>query len=291
MAANSYVIDPVTEKYMEESIPEGDLILCYNKDDLAFSCMSTRDVIIAIATGDLINPNTGLQYDPEFIQRIENKYADVIAKVKAQPPQVPGLKIRNFEPVIEKKIVPPPQKVVPQKSVLMVEKPKKVKPPRVRYVAPKKGDYEPITGMLLLGDVETFALVDVSFVFSIIAEDDDGSEEIVDEEIPITFDTKKKGLNVVVLTISADQFKKDALHEEERLKSQLKLVPKYIKKIYIAGLDAEGITPKDRALFAGRLRRIVPGLKRVFYTDGDSEDDIRDILIDVAVDVEGVKAQ
>jgi hypothetical protein len=263
-----YVLDPISRKLLDERIPDGDLAICYDPATKAFTCHSTRDVMLSIARGDLSNPHTKKQYPTDFVERIRKRNLSLISNLK-QP--------EDADPL--------PEVPVPENRLEPMKKPTPVpvlaRAIRKRHIHAIKGNFEPISTMLLLGAVELFALFDSSFTFLI--EDEDGN--VVEQEIPITYDTTDKNIDVAVLT-----FYPDVPVTIQDLADQAKLIPKGVKKVYIAGLDAKGVIPKNLIIYASRIKKIVPAMKRVFYADTHDEVDMRDILIDVVVDVEGVKA-
>ena len=75
----------------------------------------------------------------------------------------------------------------------------------------------------------------------------------------------------------------------EDLKKQIKLVPAKVKKIYAAGLDSSKVFPVARVTLATKIKKMLPGVKKVFYSDGHEDEDMKDILVDVSVDMEGIR--
>ncbi len=265
-----YTYLPRSEVLREERIPDDDLSVCYNKDTKAFTCISTRDLILSIARGETSDPRSGAPYSPDLVARIKEKY-DLSNVQQPQPAEVD-----TIVPVIAKVGVATRPKSLP-KVVAPVKK-------RLRHKAPKKGDYDSITNMLLLGDVERPALFGSTFSFNIVDDDPDNLEG-TEEEIPITYNLKAKRINVAVVTVYVD----DASTLKE-MKDQLAQVPKTVKRIYIAALNTEDTSPKEQMLLAGKLKKLNPNIKKVFFAEGMTEEDILDVLIDVAIDVEGVVA-
>jgi hypothetical protein len=286
-----YVLHPKTRQILEERIPDEDLAICYDPTTKAFTCHSTRDVMLSIARGDLANPHTKKPYPEDFVKRIRDRSETIISKMK-----LPGSPLPLVEPVP----IPPSStaKKTPKPQVLSLPPSKAVKT-RKRHIAPKKGSFEVITKMLLLGDIERLALFDESIIFDV----DEGGE-IMEEEVAITFDVKDKNVDVsrsrsqiedvsrsrsqiedvAVLTFYADE--PDSIKD---LSQQAKKIPKRIKKIYVAGLNALKVSAKDRVLMAAKIKKLVHA-KNVFYVDHNEDDDLKDVLIDVTVDVEGIKA-
>lgn len=261
---NRYSLDPRTRELLEERIPDGDLAICYDPTTKNFTCHSTRDVMLAIVKGDLTNPHTKRPYPSDFVERIQRRNASIISGLK-----LPGSPEPLPEPVIPVKKISPP-KPPPKKQE---------KPPRKRHVPPKDAEFEAITNILLLGEIEEIALFGYSIYFNVRDED---SGEVVEQEIPVTYNAKDKGIDVAVLTYHVD----DPVASMENLKTQIKSVPSRVNKIYVAGLGLK--IPKDKIILSAKIKKELPRVKKIFWAESENADEMRDILIDVAIDVEGL---
>ena len=65
-----------------ETIPDDDLILCYNEEIDKFTCSSINDVLYALweqNNGEIpINPITNKPYDDDFLDRMKRRYGDLL---------------------------------------------------------------------------------------------------------------------------------------------------------------------------------------------------------------------
>lgn len=71
----------------KEPISEDDAILCYS--DRKFVCMSINDILFALADKKkglkvIKNPITGVPYTEDFLERMENRYGDLVSNVKTE---------------------------------------------------------------------------------------------------------------------------------------------------------------------------------------------------------------
>lgn len=270
---NKFILDQLTKNLMEERIPEGDLSICYDPSSQKFTCHSTRDVMLSIANNNLTNPHTRKPYPEDFVERIRARNELLISQLKQPGDPDPLPVVVNPIPIVET------QKKIAAKLIPNI--PKTVRERHQRHIAPKKGNFETITTMLLLGPIENVAIFQKSFTF--FTEDEDG--ERIEQEVPIDYDSHNKRANVAVLTFYADVPESIA-----DLASQKKLIPPKMKNVYVVGLDAKNVSKKDRVVYATRIKKMIPPLKRVFYTTGHGEGNMIDVLIDVVVDMEGIKA-
>jgi hypothetical protein len=277
-----YVLDRKTKTLITERIPEEDLAVCYDKDTNTFTCQSMRDTVLNVMQGVTINPYTNNPYPLDFVERIKKRFRLPLALG-----QVPLGSPEGINKIVVNVPLPPdpvtsPSPIKPKSIVKSIPKPKPVpRPKRKRHVIPSKKQPETITRMLLLGAVERIALFDKTFTFNIVTDDDD--DGVTEEEVAITYDSGASRINVAVVTFYAD-----LPSSIDDLKDQLKLVPARVQNIYVAGLDAKGISEKDRTLFKSRIGKLSKKIKGVFYTDEHEDRDILDVLIDVTVDMEGV---
>jgi hypothetical protein len=251
-----YVLSSFGEK-IAENIPEGDMIICY--DDGKFTCHSTRDVVTRIAKGDLINPHTQKSYPEKFIEKMKERYA--MNPSEYQEPILP-----KFEKSVKVVKTPP--------------KPSKPKPKlassRKRHVPPKSLKPIQIKGMILYGDsLEFISLFATTFDIKLT----DGPKR----SIPITFNKKSTKSNVAVLSFDASD--PDSI---KNLKFMTKQIPRGVTHIYVVGLNSVAMAAKDQIIFKNRIKKIVPGVKNIFYSLTEDEDDMIDALIDIVIDMEGI---
>jgi hypothetical protein len=131
---------------------------------------------------------------------------------------------------------------------------------------------------LLLGAAERIALFQTTFPFPFLS----GKKT---PNIPITIDPENPKINVAVVTFFVDD-----LTTIRDVVTQMTSVPEGTN-VYVAGLDAKGTTAKDRTIIAARLKKKFPEIQYIFYAEEGDDEAIIDILIDVVVEVTGVKAK
>jgi hypothetical protein len=71
-----YVYVPGTNKYQMETIPEGDLVIYYDRDTKQFSCHDSNEVVRAISSKKYVNPVTGREFSKEFISKMKKRYVE-----------------------------------------------------------------------------------------------------------------------------------------------------------------------------------------------------------------------
>lgn len=60
---------------VQEDIPLGEIVICYDEDLQKFTCHSIPDVLRDIKFGNSINPETGKKYPKGFVSMIKSKYS------------------------------------------------------------------------------------------------------------------------------------------------------------------------------------------------------------------------
>lgn len=248
-----------------EDIPEGDVVLCYDKKNNKFQCFDSNEVLRDIKTAGKSKPkdkNTGFVYPDEFIEKLKKRAKDV---------DIPGEEIEE-----EKDIIYEPKPSAPIAERKRIRKVPIHKPSEKRI---EKGDFKEINKMLLVGDA-----FDLITLFSETL-DFEGADGL--REIPITTN-KKSSANVVVLSFDVQD--EDAVAKLEDAVAKLKKPLKNIKSerdVYLIGTG-----PSTQVLRVEMNNLInesekLEHIKKVFYSDSYEEEDIIDTLVNVVIDVEG----
>ena len=250
----------------EEVIPEGDLVICF--DEGKFSCLSVRDIAIAIVragSGKPINTQSGKPYPDDFIKRFRQQHGGVIDEIAATG--VPS-DVAPSGP-LPKTPTPPKPKVAPKKKAVSKRK---------HHVPVKGKKFKEVTGLLLMGD-EIDNIPGYKDELEIPLEGED--------TLVVSLENKKKTANVAVIAITVDS---EGGPDMGELKEQLLNVPKNIKDVYIIGVGE--ITGKYKNIYSARIKKLdeAKNVKQIFYSDRQ-EDSILDTLIDVVIDVEGVQVR
>ena len=209
-----------------------------------FTCHSIPEVLRQMERGDTINPVTEQEYPVKFLKTLKKRYGEVVAPEPREP--------KVEEIVIE----------VPRKG----ETPKKVRTPRKRPVRSKAKAFV---------EVEKIALPDDVWQIVTLFEPE---LDFVDEEgetrtIPLTANPKEKGVNVVVETFDAAD-----------PTTIVDLKPrKESAAIYVYGINAAGVKPKDQMIYNARVKKVLPKVKGIFYVSDMSEEGLKEALGDVVV--------
>lgn len=250
-----------------ENIPNGDLVMCYDKKEKNFKCFDSQEVLRDIKQRRSNKPvlsKTGYIYPSEFIRKV---------KKKAENIEIPG---EEIEEVVEVK----PASKIGQAPFLVKKRGKRVPVhiPALRRV--KAGDFKEIEQMLLIG--EQFDLITL-FSTTLDFEGVDGPMEI-----PITTNIKSKNSNVVVLGFDVNTKNTEGIIEDlEEKYSSLGKTVRSKADIYLIG--AGPANKKDRTLINAEIKgsENLKDVKRVFYADSFEEEDVIDTLVNVVIDVEG----
>jgi hypothetical protein len=249
-----------------EDIPNGDLVMCYDKKEKNFKCFDSQEVLrdIKRRRNKTVLSQTGYIYPLEFIRKI---------KKRAENIEIPG---EEIEEVVEVK----PARKMGQAPVLVKKRGKRVPVhiPALRRV--KKDDFKEIKQILLVGD--QFDLITL-FSTTLDFEGVDGPMEI-----PITTNLRSKKPNVVVLGFNVNAKDTESIIEDlEEKYSSLGKTVKSKADIYLVG--AGPANKKDRTLINAEIKgsEDLKDVKRVFYADSFDEEDAIDTLVNVVIDVEG----
>lgn len=250
-----------------EDIPEGDLVICF--DQGKFSCLSVRDIAIAIVKagdGKPINTQTEKPYPADFIKRFSQQHSAVIDEIRSTG--VPSDEGRT-RPLPKTPTPPKPVKAAPKKKSVM----------KKRHSPVKGKKFKEVTGLLLIGD-EIDNIPGYKEELEVPLEGDD--------TLMVSLENKRKSANVAVISVTVDS---EGGPDMGLLADQLSKVSSKIKDVYVLGVGE--IAGKYRTIYSARIKKMkeAKNIKQIFYASKRDEEDIMDALIDVVIDVEGVKVR
>lgn len=265
---------------VEENIPAGELVMCYDERTNKFSCSGVTDVIAAIRLAERlseegqnliypVNPTTGEIYPDNFIERFKEMYGDQIAAYIT--PREPSP--RPFTPS-------------PVKEVKSTETKRTVKlPPRYkRTESPSTRPVKEITTMGLVGNH-----LDIISLFTDIIDVPLAGGDIL--QIPVSYDlVKNKDINVIVFSFASAGGDQEVVNLKKSIERSHRETMHPKADIYVIGVGDIGESKKKslkkelNAMLVGKSKP-----KHIFFSE-DDEEHLLDALINVVVDVEGVDA-
>ena len=248
-----------------ESIPDGDLVMCYDKKDKKFQCFDSQEVLRDIKRtkkGKSVKSATGYTYPADFIEKLKGKSDKITIPEDAEEEEEKET-VQN-EPVYRQSAV---KRRGPRVPVHI--------PSKVRV---KNGDFKDIDQILLVGDQ-----FDLITLFSTTL-DFEGADGL--REIPITTKLRSKNANVVVFGFNVTD---DIETVVESLEDKFERLGNTMKKQDLYLIGAGPANKKERVLINSAIKEsdVLSEVKRVFYANSFEEEDIIDSLVNVVIDVEG----
>lgn len=240
----------------KEIIPDGDVVICYDKEKRVFNCFDIKEVSRDIAKAKskkIVNEDSGFVYPKDFIEKVKLRGI----KYAIEEDEDEG------ETEVEDEDIIAPKKYVPVKRVRKVP---------IHKPSDKREDFRKIKRMMLIG--EEFDLITLFYKTF----DFQGAKG--PREIPITTSPKDKA-DTIVLSFTVS--------EPHPVRAMEKIAKKIKDKgdLYIIGIGPS--SKKDRTLLNEEIKgsKYLGNVKKIFYTNSFDIDDTEDTLLNVVIDVEG----
>jgi len=251
------------EKVLEE-IPEEDLVICYDREQRKYSCHSLPEILVSFRKGNYLNPHTGQDFTEKFVKKITKIYTNYKMNepqdVKPEPSPSPSSPSPSSSQTIEEKS---------EIESDVIERPIRVRP---LSAGTKKKKIVKIEAIALKGDVfRVITMFDDELVFN-----------LGDDETRSISLKKPSKANVVVLAFDATNPKS--------IKT-LKYKPDEDQRVYVYGYNAQNIKSIDKMTYAYQVKKQLNNKVEVFYMNFPDEEEIRDALGDILVDMEGLSVE